>query len=80
MYRLFYRVENGLKTICEAMSHYLREQGKAIVSDDEDGEKNAISYIQVREMRIFSFQPWVFAVEVSYKRYFSEQFNLDFNE
>lgn len=47
MYRLFYRVDNGLKTICDAMSCYLREQGKAIVSDEEDGEKNAINYIQV---------------------------------
>eukprot|EP00112_Aurelia_sp_Birch-Aquarium-sp1_P011658 Seg2450.2 transcript_id=Seg2450.2/GoldUCD/mRNA.D3Y31 product=Cullin-3 protein_id=Seg2450.2/GoldUCD/D3Y31 len=46
MYRLFYRVDNGLKTICDAMSCYLREQGKAIVSDEEDGEKNAINYIQ----------------------------------
>ena len=47
MYRLFYKVENGLRTICDAMSCYLREQGKAIVSDDEDGEKNAINFIQV---------------------------------
>ena len=47
MYRLFYRVDHGLKTICDAMSCYLREQGKAIVSDEEDGEKNAINYIQV---------------------------------
>ena len=48
MYRLFCNVENGLRTICDSMSCYLREQGKAIVSDDEDGEKNAINYIQVR--------------------------------
>ena len=47
MYRLFYKVENGLRTICDAMSCYLRQQGKAIVSDDEDGEKNAINFIQV---------------------------------
>lgn len=46
MYRLFYKVENGLRTICDAMSCYLRQQGKAIVSDDEDGEKNAINFIQ----------------------------------
>ena len=51
MYRLFYKVENGLRTICDAMSSYLREQGKAIVSDDEDGEKNAINYIQVKVIR-----------------------------
>lgn len=46
MYRLFLRVENGLKAMCDAMSGYLRQQGKAIVTDEEEGEKNAISYIQ----------------------------------
>eukprot|EP00794_Sanderia_malayensis_P011098 gene11098-12267_t len=46
MYRLFCRVENGLKSMCEAMSSYLRQQGKAIVTDEEEGEKNAINYIQ----------------------------------
>ena len=53
MYRLFYKVENGLRTICDAMSCYLRQQGKAIVSDDEDGEKNAINFIQV-VLKLFS--------------------------
>ena len=49
MYRLFKRVENGMKAMSSAMSGYLRLQGKAIVLDEEDsGEgKNAITYIQV---------------------------------
>ncbi|CAB1348485.1 unnamed protein product [Coregonus sp. 'balchen'] len=42
---LFSRVPNGLKTMCECMSSYLREQGKALVS--EEGEvKNPVDYIQ----------------------------------
>lgn len=46
MYKLFSRVPNGLKTMCECMSSYLREQGKALVS--EEGEsKNPVDYIQV---------------------------------
>ena len=46
MYKLFYRVPNGLKTIGECMSSYLREQGKGLVTDDEEG-KNPIQFIQV---------------------------------
>jgi cullin 3 len=46
MYKLFFRVASGLKTICECMSSYLREQGKALVTDDEEG-KNPIQFVQV---------------------------------
>jgi len=47
MFRLFQRVKNGLKSMCDAMSGYLREQGKAIVKEDEEVEgKNAIAFIQ----------------------------------
>lgn len=47
MYKLFSRVPNGLKTMCECMSSYLREQGKALVSEEGEG-KNPVDYIQVR--------------------------------
>lgn len=47
MYKLFTRVPNGLKTMCECMSSYLREQGKALVSEEGEG-KNPVDYIQVR--------------------------------
>lgn len=48
MFRLFQRVENGLRTMCDAMSTYLREQGTAIVKEEEESEgKNAIGFIQV---------------------------------
>ena len=49
MYRLFVRVKDGLNTVCVCMRGYLREQGKALVVEEE-GEscKNPITYIQVR--------------------------------
>lgn len=46
MYKLFGRVPDGLKTMCEYMSLYLREQGKALVSEEGEG-KNALDYIKV---------------------------------
>ena len=52
MYKLFSRVPNGLKTMCECMSSYLREQGKALVSEEGEG-KNPVDYIQV--VKRFSF-------------------------
>ncbi|XP_032830819.1 cullin-3 isoform X2 [Petromyzon marinus] len=45
MYKLFGRVPNGLKTMCECMSGYLREQGKALVTEEGEG-KNPVDYIQ----------------------------------
>jgi hypothetical protein len=47
MYKLFSRVPEGLRTMCECISAYLREQGRALVSEEEAGA-NAIGYIQVR--------------------------------
>lgn len=52
MYKLFSRVPNGLKTMCECMSSYLREQGKALVSEEGEG-KNPVDYIQV--VKYFNF-------------------------
>ncbi|EDO35230.1 predicted protein [Nematostella vectensis] len=47
MYRLFYRVKEGLKTVCDCMRGYLREQGKAVVVDEEsETARNPISCIQ----------------------------------
>ena len=46
MYKLFYRVPDGLKTMCQCVSGYLREQGKVLVAE-EDGGKNAITFVQV---------------------------------
>lgn len=44
MYKLFIRVPSGLKTMCECISAFLREEGKALVQ--EESSKNAITYIQ----------------------------------
>ncbi|XP_064614961.1 cullin-3-like [Liolophura sinensis] len=46
MYKLFIRVREGLKTMCDCISAYLREQGKALVTEEGDDSKNAITYIQ----------------------------------
>ena len=48
MYRLFKRVKNGLKMMCDAVSTYLRQHGEAIVSEYEEFEgKNPVDFIQV---------------------------------
>ncbi|XP_071084528.1 cullin-3-A-like [Haliotis cracherodii] len=46
MYKLFIRVQKGLKTMCECISKYLREQGRALVVEEGEEGKNAITYIQ----------------------------------
>lgn len=47
MYRLFVRVKDGLKTVCDCMRGYLREQGKALVVEEEgESGRNPITYIQ----------------------------------
>ena len=53
MYKLFIRVPNGLKAMCDCISSYLREQGKALVTEEDNG-KNAISFVQVRELKNFA--------------------------
>lgn len=45
MYKLFSRVPEGLRTMCECISAYLREQGRALVTEEETGA-NAIVYVQ----------------------------------
>jgi cullin 3 len=46
VYKLFSRVEDGLKTVVECLSGYLREQGKGLVVD-QDGPKNPTVFVQV---------------------------------
>ncbi|BES88572.1 cullin 3 [Nesidiocoris tenuis] len=45
MYKLFSRVADGLKTMSECVSLYLREQGKKLVEEQEPST-NAISFVQ----------------------------------
>lgn len=47
MYKLFGRVTDGLKTMADCVSHYLREQGKALVQEEEhQPATNAVTFIQ----------------------------------
>ncbi|RWS04386.1 cullin-3-A-like protein [Dinothrombium tinctorium] len=46
MYKLFSRVPQGLQAIISCVSAYLREQGKALVSEDEGGKGDAVSFVQ----------------------------------
>ena len=46
MYKLFFRVKGGLKTIYSATSAYLRQKGEKLTNDNKN-PKNAIAYIQV---------------------------------
>lgn len=46
MFRLFNRVQEGLKTVVECVSQYLREQGKALVTEEDGGKGDALSFVQ----------------------------------
>jgi len=46
MYKLLSRVSEGLKTMSDCVSQYLRELGKSLVQE-QDINTNAVSYIQV---------------------------------
>lgn len=46
MYKLFIRVPNSLKTMSDCISKYLKEQGRALVSEEGEESKNAITYVQ----------------------------------
>lgn len=46
MFRLFNRVPEGLKTVVECVSQYLREQGRALVTDEDGGKGDALSFVQ----------------------------------
>lgn len=55
MYKLMSRVLDGLKAVAECVSQHLREQGKALVAEEEGG-KNAITFVQVSQIIIaFAF-------------------------
>jgi len=45
MYKLLTRVNNGLKTMSDNVSQYLRELGKSLVQEEDNS--NAVNYIQV---------------------------------
>lgn len=54
MYKLMSRVSDGLRAVAECVSQHLREQGKALVAEEEGG-KNAITFVQVRMITFLFF-------------------------
>jgi len=42
-------VTNGLQAIITCVSAYLREQGKALVTEEEGSKGDAVSFVQVNE-------------------------------
>ncbi|XP_063976501.1 cullin-3 [Diachasmimorpha longicaudata] len=46
MYKLFSRVSDGLRTVCECVSQFLREQGRSMVQEDQEATTNAVHFVQ----------------------------------
>ncbi|CAB0043995.1 unnamed protein product [Trichogramma brassicae] len=46
MYKLFSRVTDGLKTVCDCVSNYLKERGRALVQEEQDPGANAVQFVQ----------------------------------
>nr|XP_033342734.1 cullin-3 isoform X1 [Megalopta genalis]XP_033342735.1 cullin-3 isoform X1 [Megalopta genalis] len=46
MYKLFSRVSAGLRTVCDCVSQFLKEQGRAMVQEEHESTTNAVLYIQ----------------------------------
>lgn len=46
MYKLFARVTDGLRTVCDCVSQFLRERGKTLVQEDQESTTNAVSFVQ----------------------------------
>ncbi|XP_034942542.1 cullin-3 isoform X2 [Chelonus insularis] len=46
MYKLFSRVTDGLRTVCDCVSQFLREQGRSMVQEEQDSTTNAVNFVQ----------------------------------
>ncbi|XP_033207109.1 cullin-3 isoform X2 [Belonocnema kinseyi] len=46
MYKLFSRVTDGLRTVCDCVSQFLRERGRTLVQEDQESTTNAVSFVQ----------------------------------
>ncbi|XP_011310038.1 cullin-3 [Fopius arisanus] len=46
MYKLFSRVSDGLRTVCDCVSQFLREQGRSMVQEDQEATTNAVHFVQ----------------------------------
>ncbi|XP_076634307.1 cullin 3 isoform X1 [Colletes latitarsis] len=46
MYKLFSRVSDGLRTVCDCVSQFLKEQGRAMIQEEHESTTNAVLFIQ----------------------------------
>ncbi|XP_071582811.1 cullin-3-like isoform X2 [Temnothorax nylanderi] len=46
MYKLFSRVSDGLRIVCDCVSQFLKEQGRALVQEEHESTTNAVLYVQ----------------------------------
>lgn len=46
MYKLFSRVTDGLFTVCNCVSQFLREKGRALVQEEQEASSNAVAFVQ----------------------------------
>lgn len=46
MYKLFSRVTDGLRTVCECVSLFLKEQGRSMVQEEHESTTNAVLFVQ----------------------------------
>lgn len=52
MYKLFNRVPDGMKTMLNHISEHLKNQGKDLVTEDDNVPKNPVHYVTVRLTRV----------------------------
>lgn len=67
MYKLFIRVHDGLQAIILCVSKYLREQGKALVTEEEGGG-NAVNFVQVKFANYYQVQLLNFSFSIVFTR------------
>lgn len=68
MYKLFSRVNSGLSTIISCVSGYLREQGKQLVTEEEGGKGDAVTFVQVSRSALLSQRlslPWLARFDIA---------------
>ncbi|KAG5676685.1 hypothetical protein PVAND_006501 [Polypedilum vanderplanki] len=81
MYKLFSRVSEGIKTISECVSKYLREQGTSLVKEEEGGT-NPITFVQNLldlKDRFDHFLKHSFSTEKTFKHMISSDFEYFLN-
>ncbi|KYN01530.1 Cullin-3 [Cyphomyrmex costatus] len=82
MYKLFSRVTDGLRTVCDCVSQFLREQGRALVQEKHESTTNAVLYVQNLldlKDRFDHFLHYSFNNDKNYKQTIASDFEYFFN-